>query len=258
MRIGKAFLGLFYGLLYMPILVMVFFSFNHSLHSLVWRGFTWHWYTVLWQDADLLAVTLNSVCLGVASAAITALLALLTTFVVHRYRFFGRAFVKQSILLLLILPDLLLAVALLIGFHMLGLHFGFTTLLLAHIAFSLPFACMILFARWQQEDPHLIEAAQDLGASEWQLFWRIVAPRLLPTVLTVLMLAFTLSFDDVVISFFVSGPSFNILPLHILAQARVGASPEINALCSVLLLLTVLVVLLSQRRFRRSVCDHSV
>ena len=256
MRTGKVFLGFFIACYICLYWLRCFF--HLIIAYTLWFGGALHGIGMqCYGRCRLVSSDSQFSMLGCTSAAITALLALLTTFVVHRYRFLGRAHQTEYVAIL-ILPDLLLAVALLIGFHVLGLHFGFITLLLAHIAFSLPFACMILFARWQQEDPHLIEAAQDLGASEWQLFWRVVAPRLLSAVLTVLMLAFTLSFDDVVISFFVSGPSFNILPLHILAQARVGASPEINALCSILLLLTVLVVLFSQRRFRRNVCDHSV
>jgi spermidine/putrescine transport system permease protein len=150
------------------------------------------------------------------------------------------------------IPDLILAVAFLAFFRLLSIPFGFWTLLIAHTSFCLPFVFVTVTASYRELNPHLLEAATDLGASDTQAVFRVLLPALKPGIWMGGLMSFALSLDDVVISYFVSGPSFQILPLKIYAMARLGANPEINALCSILFITTLILVLFSQRIRKRS------
>ena len=146
---------------------------------------------------------------------------------------------------MIILPDLVLGVALLILMSLLHFSLGFWSLLVAHITFCLPFSTIIIGNQLRQLDKHILEAAQDLGASEWQLYHRVIMPLVAPALIVSLLLCFTMSIDDVIISYFVSGPSYEILPLRIYSMVKLGVSPEINALCTVLLAVTFAMTVVS-------------
>jgi len=242
---------LVYAFLYVPIAIVILFSFNESRRSLIWHGFTWHWYDVLFHDSSMLTVTLHSLLIGTLAASIAVLLGVFAAVSFYRYRFSGKKLFYGLLLILVIVPDIVLAIAFLLLFRTIHIPLGFWSLLIAHITFCLPFVFVTLNGRLSGTNPSLIEAARDLGASEFTIFFKILIPLLLPGLLAGWLLSFTLSLDDVIISYFVTGPSFQILPLKIFSMVRLGVSPEINALCTLLLGFTIILVLTSQLAIRK-------
>lgn len=248
---GRSYLSVFYSLLYLPILIVIVFSFNQAEHSLVWHGFTGRWYQTLWQDSNMLIVAWHSLSIAFISATLATGIGSIAAISLYRYRFFGRPLMSGLVFVLIIIPDLVLGIALLLLYRILNIPLGFYSLLLAHITFSVPFTCVMIGSRFGTLDKHMFEAATDLGASEFVLFRRIMLPLLLPSIIAGWLLAFTLSLDDVIISYFVSGPGFEILPLKIYSMVKLGVSPEINALSTVLLVLTLSIALISHRLMRK-------
>lgn len=243
--VRSIYLTLIYLFLYVPIAVVVFFSFNNSYVSLLWHGFTWHWYGVLFHDADMGVVAWHSLWLGVCAATVANFLGLIAAVALFRYRFLGKHVLQLLIFVMIILPDLVLGVALLILMSLLHFPLGFWSLLIAHITFCLPFTIIIVGNQLRQLDKNILEAGRDLGASEWRLYREIIIPLVLPGLISSWLLCFTMSIDDVIISFFVSGPNYEILPLKIYSMVKLGVSPEVNALCTILLVLTFTFTLIS-------------
>lgn len=239
------YLTLIYLFLYTPIVVIILFSFNNSQISLLWHGFTWKWYRVLFHDSDMGLVAFHSLWLGIIASCSATFLGLIASVALFRYSFFGKQTVQFLIFVMIILPDLVLGVALLILMSVLHFTLGFWSLLVAHITFCLPFATIIIGNQLRQLDKHILEAAQDLGASEWYLYRHVIMPLVAPALMVSLLLCFTMSIDDVIISYFVSGPDYEILPLRIYSMVKLGVSPEINALCTVLLVITFSITVMS-------------
>lgn len=247
----NTYLTLVFAFLYVPLIIVVWFSFNQSVHSLIWNGFTLHWYRVLFHDANLAGVTIHSIEIGVLAASIAAALGTIAAISLFRYRFLGKKALHGLLFALIIIPDIVTGISLLLLFRFLDIRLGFWTLLLAHITFCIPFVFVVVSARIGALDKNIIEAARDLGAKEHTIFFRILIPLLWPALITGWLLSFTLSLDDVIISYFVTGPSFEILPLKIYSMVRMGVSPEINALSSILLGITLIIVLTSQLLLRK-------
>ena len=247
----NSYLTLVYIFLYLPIAIVVWFSFNSTVHSLIWHGFTLHWYQVLFHDVDLAGVTIHSLEIGILAATIATILGTIATVSLFRYRFLGKNALNGLLFALIIIPDIVVAISLLLLFRFIHIPLGVWTLLLAHITFCIPFVFVTVSARINSLDKNIIEAARDLGAKEYTIFSRVLIPLLWPALVTGWLLSFTLSLDDVIISYFVTGPDFEILPLKIYSMARLGVSPEINALCSVLLALTLIIVVASQLLLRK-------
>ena len=245
------YLLLIYGFLYLPILVLIVYSFNDSKYSLEWRGLTWQWYQNLFDDPDLLQTALNSALIATLSATAATAIGAMSAVAIHRYAFFGKPLLNALLFVLMMTPDIVMGIALLILFASLSLPLGFWTLLLAHITFNIPFVVVTVLSRISGFDPHLIEAARDLGATEFQTFRRVILPLLAPAVVAGWLLSFTLSMDDVMVSFFVTGPSFEILPLKIYSMVRLGVTPEINALCTIMLGVTLSMILIAQLLLRK-------
>lgn len=249
--IKRSYLGLVYLFLYVPIAVVVLFSFNNSEHSLIWRGFSSQWYSKLFHNPSLMTVTGHSFFLAFLASITATVLGTMTAIAFYRYRIWRKNLWSGLLFSFIMIPDLILAVALLSLFRGLSLPFGFWTLWIAHTAFCLPFVFIVITGNIQELNPHLQEAALDLGANESQIIFKVLIPALRPAMLMGGLMSFALSLDDVVISYFVSGPDFQILPLKIYAMARLGANPEINALCSILFLTTLILVIISQRLLKR-------
>lgn len=247
----KSYLSLVYLFLYIPIIIVIWFSFNDSARSLLWHGFTWHWYVQLFHDEALAIVTAHSLTIGLLASTFATLIGTLASICLYRYRFFGKRLIDGLILMLIIIPDLVMGISLLILFSALHMPLGFWSLLLAHISFCVPFACVTISTRMVTMDKHLMEAGKDLGASELQLYTKILIPLLAPGIISAWLLSFTLSIDDVIISYFVSGPDYQILPLTIFSMVKVGVNPEINALCSILLLVTFILAITGFMLLRR-------
>ncbi len=246
-----AYTSFIYAFLYIPIAIVVCFSFNVAHRSLLWQGFSFKWYHVLFHDGDMLTVTLHSLLVGTLAATLASVLGMITAVSFYRYRFSGKKFLYGILFILVIIPDIVLAIAFLLLFRLTSIPLGFWSLLIAHITFCLPFVFVTLNGRLSGTNPNLVEAARDLGATERQIFFRIMTPLLLPGLVAGWLLSFTLSLDDVIISYFVTGPTFQILPLKIFSMVRLGVSPEINALCTLLVAFTFIVVVLSQLALRK-------
>lgn len=240
------YLILVYAFLYLPIFVLIIYSFNSSSFSLIWQGFTLKWYQHLLENTDLQIIALHSLSIGVLSATIATVIGTIAAVSLYRYNFFGKKLLHALLFMLIISPDIVTGISLLILFSAIKMPFGFWSLLLSHITLCVPFVTITIYTRLIDSDKNLIEAAKDLGATDGTIFTKILVPLLWPAIIASWLLSFTLSMDDVIISFFVAGPAFDILPLKIFSMVRVGVKPEINALCSIMFVITIFIVLIYQ------------
>ncbi|SMF93616.1 spermidine/putrescine transport system permease protein [Methylomagnum ishizawai] len=248
---ARAYLALVYGFLYLPMALLVAYSFNPSKYATRWEGWTLDWYRNLALDDGLKQAALHSLTVAGWAASLGTVVGSLGAVGLYRYRFRGRALAQGLLLVGMMSPDIVVGVSLLVLFIALRVELGFWTLLLAHTGFCLPFVVVTVLSRLQGFDRGLIEAAQDLGAGETAALARVVLPLCLPAIAAGWLLSFTLSLDDVVVSFFVTGPEFEVLPLRIYSMVRLGVKPEVNALASLLFALSLLLVSLSQCLLRR-------
>ncbi len=249
--LAKSYLGLIYTLLYLPIIVLVVMSFNESKTGYHWGGFSLKWYESLFKNQAMLDAFWHSIVLGLVAATVSTAIGVLTALALHRYNFRGKGLLNGLLFVLMMSPEIVLAISLLTLFLLIGLQLGFVSLLLAHITFCLPFVVITVFDRLSSLDERLMEAARDLGASESTMIRTVLIPVILPAVMAGWLLAFTLSLDDVVVSTFVTGPSYEILPLRIYSMVRVGLKPEVNAIGTLLLAASLILVVISQLLLRR-------
>jgi len=240
-----------YLFFYVPIITLIIYSFNDAQYSLLWHGFSFRWYQELFTDSGLWLATFNSLILGVTAATIAMGIGGLIAISLYRYEFLGKQFLFGLIFILILSPDIVMGIALLILFSFIKIDMGFWSLLLAHITFCIPFVVITVYSRICSFDENIFEAAKDLGAQDITVVTRIIIPLLWPALLAGWLLSFTLSIDDVLISYFVAGPDFVTLPLKIYAMVRLGVKPEINALCSVTFALTLLMILSYQFLIRK-------
>lgn len=247
----RSYLTAIYLFFYIPIIVLIAYSFNDTQYSLVWHGFTWRWYNELFNDSDLWLAALNSLMLGLTAASLATLLGTIISVSLYRYRFPGRNFLYGLIFILILSPEIVTGAALLIMYTMLHMELGFITLLLSHTSFCVPFVIVTIYGRLVSFDKNIFEAAKDLGATDAVIFKRIILPMLWPALAAGWLMSFTLSLDDVIISYFVAGPEFDILPLRIYSMVRSGVKPEINALCSVLFCVTLSLIVLAQLALKK-------
>ncbi len=234
-------------MLYFPILVLVIYSVNNAKFSLQWHGFSLRWYAELFHDRGLWSSFIHSVILGFSASTVATIIGLLACVNLFLFRSNQRRSLHAMLLLLIIIPDLVLGVALLIFFNLSNIPLGFFSLLIAHITFCIPFVVLTINSRIHTLDPNIYFSALDLGASRSIALIKILLPLLWPAVLSAFLLCFTLSFDDVIISYFVAGPEFNILPLTIYSLVRAGVTPELNALCTITIILSMILVVISHR-----------
>lgn len=240
------YLWLVYLFLYLPIGVLVVYSFNASKNPYTWGGFSGQWYEKLWRNEALIGAAGNSLLLAVSAATLSTLIGTLTAIALHRYRFRGKRVLNGMLFVVMMSPDIVLAISLLALFILLGVKLGYLSLLLAHITFCLPFVVVTVYSRLSGFNPQILEAARDLGASELRTILTVLVPIIFPALMAGWLLGFTLSLDDVVVSMFVTGPGFEVLPLRIYSMVRLGLKPEVNALATVLLLLSLLALIGSQ------------
>ena len=209
----NGFMSVIYAWFYIPIAILVINSFNQSRFGIHWQGWTTLWYQTLLNNDSLLQAAQHSLLLGGISATCATLLGSLTAVALYQYRFRGKPLVNGMLFIVMMSPDIVMAISLLILFMLLGISLGFWTLLISHITFCLPFVVITVFSRLQGFDIRMLEAAKDLGAGELTTLRRIIFPIALPAIAAGWLLSFTLSMDDVVVSSFVTGPAFEILPL---------------------------------------------
>ena len=231
--------------LYVPIVVLVVFSFNASRLSAAWTGFTTDWYLQLATDASLRAAVKNSLIVAVVSTAIAAVLGVAAAVGLDHPAVRRRRLIEGAMLLPLLVPEVTLGVALMLFFVTIRVPLSLVTVTLGHAAFNLPVVMVIVQARLRKMDPGLVEAAYDLGASPWQAFRRVTLPLLAPAIAGGVLMAFTISLDDFIVTFFTGGPGSTTLPLKVYSMIKSGLSPEINALSAVLVVLSMALVALA-------------
>ena len=233
--------------LYTPVIALVVFSFNASEHTAVWRGFTLDWYAKLAGNRDLWRACLISLIVAGCSTLIATVIGTMAALGIERYRFPLRDVFTQIIFLPIIIPDIVMGIALLMFYAQAHIPLGIVSIIIAHVAFNISYVTIIVRARLQGFDRSMEEAALDLGANEWRTFWSITLPLIAPGVVGGALLAFTLSIDDFVISFFTAGVGYTTLPVHIYSKLKFGITPEINAISTLILFNSIALVVLAMR-----------
>ena len=240
-----------YGYIYVPIIILMIFSFNTMKLNIRWEGFTTKWYGVLFNDSQVILATRNTLTIAVISTVVATIFGTLAALALHRYRFPGYNMSETMMYIPIVIPEVIMGISLLVLFVMLNFTLGLVTITLAHIAFNVPFVALVVRARLHGYDNAIDEAAMDLGANEATTFWRVTLPTIMPGVLSGAMLAFTLSLDDYVITYFTAGPGSTTLPLRVFSMVRFMVTPEVNALSSIWVLAVFAVLLVGQLAQRR-------
>lgn len=244
-KLPNIYLGFMLVVMYLPILLVILYSFNQSKLSSVWDGFSLKWYAELFKDKALLLALVNSLVLATFSSLAAAIIGTLAAVGIPRVRLRSKGVIEYISTLPIMIPEIILGMVFLVFFSLIGLPFGMTTLIIAHTAFCIPYVYMLVKARLVGLDKSLAEAAKDLGAGELHVFVDITLPLVLPAIVSGMLLAFAMSLDDVVISIFVTGVNTNTLPIKIYTQLKTGVTPKINALCTIMFGATVILGLLS-------------
>lgn len=243
--------GMVVLLLHLPLLVLVVFSFNASRFSVEWTGFTLDWYRRLLERPDILRGLRTSLVVGVSATAIATVSGTLLALALARHRFRGRRMLESLIYVPLVTPEIVIGISLLTLFAAMGVALGVGTIIVAHVAFSISFVTVIVRARLASMDQNLEEAAMILGADEATTFFRVTLPQLMPGIAAGALLAFTLSFDDYVITSFVAGSGSSTLPVVIYGMVRRTIEPSVNAISSVVLVVTSVLIYIADRLSRR-------
>jgi len=246
---GYAVLAYLY--LYIPIIVLIVFSFNTMKLNVRWQGFTLNWYRVLFNDQQVLLATRNTLIIAVVSTVIATVIGTLAALAMQRYHFPGYSASETIMYIPIVIPEVVMGISLLVFFVMAKMTLGLVTIALSHIAFNIPFVALVVRARLHGYDNSIDEAAMDLGANEMTTFWRVTLPTIMPGVLAGAMLAFTLSLDDYVITYFTAGPGSTTLPLKVYSMVRFMVTPEVNALSTIWVLIVFIVLLIGQIAQRR-------
>lgn len=244
------YMGLIFLFLYLPIVVLVIFSFNQSRFNAVWTGFTLDWYDQLWTDWSIWSSTVNSIVVAIGSAIISTVIGTMAAFALHRYSFRGKSAFESLLQLPIVIPEIVMGVSMLALFVLIDMPLGLHTITIAHVAFNISFVTVVVRARLYAFDFTLEEAAMDLGANRWQTFFRVTLPLIAPGVVAGALIALTLSLDDFIIAFFTSGVGSTTLPVKVYSMMKFGVSPKVNALSTVMLLVVILIGVIGQRFLR--------
>lgn len=233
-----------YLFLYAPLAIVVLYSFNDSRLNAQWVGFTFAWYEKLFHNEAMLVAARNSLLIALAAAAASTVLGTMAGFALHRYRL---RLLPVLVLATIAIPEILMGVSLLIFFVLLNITLGMVSIILAHITFCIGFVALVVRARLAGMDESLTEAARDLGATPAQAFRWVTLPLIMPGVAAGALMAFTLSLDDFVITFFTAGAGSATLPLQIYTMVKIAVTPEVNAVSTLLMLLTLTLILIATR-----------
>lgn len=241
------YIALVFAFLYVPIVMVFIFSFNTSKMNIVWEGFTLSWYGSFFQNRPLMESLMNTLIIAVVSTMISTVIGTLGAIGFHKYNFKGKALIDKLLYVPIVIPEIILGISLLSIFSMLNVPLGLMSIILAHVTFSIPFVVITVRARLSGFDPALEEAAMDLGANRLTTFWTVTLPTIMPGVVSGATLAFALSIDDVVISFFTCGPDSTTFPIKVLSMVKTGVTPEVNALSTLIMLVTIIVICISTK-----------
>ena len=243
-KLSRFYLGLIFVLMYLPIAVVIVFSFNESKFPVRFTGFSLKWYQEFFSDSAMIEALGNSLFLGVVSCFVSAVIGTLGAVGLSRIHWKTKGILEYISILPLMIPEIILGMVLMAFFYMMNLPVGMLTLLIGHTVFCVPYILMEVKARLAGMDPSLEEAARDLGAGPFRAFWDIILPLIMPAVMSGSLLAFAMSMDDVVISIFINGPRLSTLPIKVYTQIKTGVTPEVNALCTIMLAVTLLILLI--------------
>jgi spermidine/putrescine transport system permease protein len=232
-------------IMYVPILLVIIYSFNESRLSSMWSGFTLRWYVDLFRDRSMFEALRNSLVLGILSSLAAALVGTLGAVGMTRARPIGGKIMEYLSILPIMIPEIILGMVFLAFFSLLALPFGMLTLVIAHTVFCIPYVYLLVKARLAGLDKSYVEAARILGANDLRAFYDITLPLVLPALISGMLISFAMSFDDVIISVFVTGVHTNTLPIKIYSQLKTGVSPKTNALCTLLFIITIALCLIS-------------
>jgi putrescine transport system permease protein len=239
--------------LYLPIVILVIYSFNVSRLVTVWGGWSTRWYVALWHDAAMLDAAWTSLRIAAISATAASVLGTLAAVVLVRAgRFYGRTLFSGLVYAPLVMPEVIIGLSLLLLFVALNLDRGFWTVAVAHTTLTMSFVTVVVQSRLLSFDRSLEEAAMDLGCPPLKTFLTITLPLIFPAIAAGWMLAFTLSFDDLVIASFSTGPGATTLPMRIYSEVRLGVKPEINAICTIMIAVVAIGVMVASLASKRS------
>lgn len=248
-------LFLVFTFLFLPILVIILFSFNTSSLNIIFEGFTFDWYKELFNNKTLLEALYNTLIVAFTSTIISTIIGTISAYALKKYDFPFKNIILELLYIPIVIPEIVLGISLLAIYTLLKLELGLFTLILAHICFSIPFVIINVRSVLDNMDPNIEKAASDLGASKLKTFFYVVIPTILPGILSGAQLALTLSLDDVVISYFTAGPGSNTLPLHVYSIIKTGVTPDVNALITIMLLFVFVILTISTiinlKRLRR-------
>lgn len=247
----RSYVYLIFAFLYMPIAVLMVYSFNDSRSRGMWGGFTLRWYVELFQDRTIMSSLYSTLLIGVISALVATIIGTLAAIGIHNTRGIQKKVIMNITYLPVLNPEIVTAISLMILFVFAKVRLGYLTLLLAHITFNIPYVILSVLPKLRQLNKHLYEAALDLGSTPTQALWKVIIPEIMPGIITGMLLAFTLSIDDFVISFFTTGSGVSTLSITIYSMARRGINPKINALSTIMftfVLLLLIVVNVRQAR----------
>ena len=245
--------GAVYLFMYAPLLVLIVYSFTPTEYGVTWEGFTLKWYEAVFNNKNIQDALKVSLIIAIPTVLISTAIGTITAFTLYRYRFLGRALYQGALYIPLVMPDLVIGISLLLFYTSIKMELGILTILLAHISFSIPLTTLVIIARMQRIDRTLEDAAMDLGADEWTTMWKVTLPLLKPGILAAALLTFPWSFNDFVITFFVSGIGSSTLPLRVYSMIRLGVSPMVNALGTLIVVVPLIVVVIGTYFDRRSV-----
>lgn len=232
--------------IYIPVIVIIVYSFNDSRLSMSWEGFTFDWYLSLLDNRNVMEALKNSLIIALTSTIISTVLGTMAAIAMRKLMSKSKGAIAGLLYMPIVVPDIIMGLSLLVLFSQLGLDLGKTTVIIAHITFSISYVYVIVSSRMANMGNQLEEAASDLGATQWETFRYVVLPSIWPGVIAGALIAFTLSIDDFLISFFVAGPNSSTLPIYIYSSVKRGISPEINALCTIMILVSVALIILAQ------------
>lgn len=231
--------------LYAPIAVLAVYSFNSSRLNVVWESFTLQWYLKLWNNGPLMLAAKNSLIIAVLTTLLSVVLGTVGAWLLHRYHYRAARWIQTLVAIPMVMPEILMGISLLVLFATAGVGLGFSTVIIGHVTFCFPFVLVAVQARLQGLDPALEEAALDLGATPLKAFWFVIVPCLRPAIVAGALMAFTLSMDELIVTFFVRSASSVTLPIQVFGLARLGLNPMLNALSALFIVATVAFVLFS-------------
>jgi spermidine/putrescine transport system permease protein len=237
--------ALAYAFLYVPLIIVVAYSFNNSRLNAEWVGFTFNWYHVLFNDDQMLGAAANSLTIAVTSSLVATALGTMAGIAIHRFKL---KLLPFMVITPVAMPEILLGVSLLLFFiQVLNLTLGILSIMIAHITFCIGFVAIVVRARLAGMDESIFEAARDLGATSWQTFKLVTFPLIMPGVVAGALMSFTLSIDDFVITFFTAGVGVTTLPLQIYSMIKIAVTPEVNAVSTLLMLLTLTTIIIASK-----------